>query len=225
MTNLAGFRLPSLAGEVARRAEGGRGNAAPPRTSPVAKRGPPAAQGDTATRIIAGLVTGLVVVGCGVDERTEHGGGKGGQRAAVMAAGMPAQKALDEAMAVDREFSAYAQTHPMGEAFAAYMDAVEGMMIGPGDVTVGEEAIRAGFAGWPEDLKMSWEPDGGHGSASGDLAVTTGRYTRTRNDETVGTGRYVSVWKKNSSGEWKGVIDLGAPDPPPVQEDTQSPEE
>lgn len=139
------------------------------------------------------------------------------ETAALIAEGQ--RTTLEEAMAVDREFSAYAQTHPMGEAFAAYMDSVEGMMIGPGDVTVGEAAIRAGFEGWPEDLKMSWEPDGGHGAASGDLAVTTGRYTRTRNDEVVGTGRYVSVWKKNADGEWKGAIDLGAPDPQPVQED------
>lgn len=135
------------------------------------------------------------------------------------------QVTLEEAMAVDRAFSDYAQTHPMGEAFATYMDSVEGMMIGPGDVTVGEAAIRAGFGGWPDDLKMRWEPDGGHGAASGDLAVTTGRYTRTRNDEVVGTGRYVSVWKRNADGEWKGAIDLGAPDPQPVQEDMESPEE
>lgn len=135
------------------------------------------------------------------------------------------QVTLEEAMAVDRAFSDYAQTHQMGEAFATYMDSVEGMMIGPGDVTIGEEAIRAGFEGWPDDLKMSWEPDGGHGAASGDLAVTTGRYTRTRNDEVVGTGRYVSVWKKNADGEWKGAIDLGAPDPQPAQENEESPEE
>lgn len=171
------------------------------------------------------LASALLVAACGTDEHTEHGGGKGGQRATVSGQADAAQAALDEAMAVDRAFSAYAQTVSMGEAFATYMDAVEGMMISPGGVTVGAEAIREGFAGWPADLKMSWEPDGGHGSASGDLAVTTGRYTRTRNDEVVGTGRYVSVWKKNADGDWKGVIDLGAPDPQPSLEATESPEE
>ncbi len=173
------------------------------------------------------ILASVLLAACGADDRTAHGGGKGGQRAAVMGMDQSdaTQTSLDEAMAVDRAFSAYAQTVPMGEAFATYMDAVEGMMISPGSVTVGAEAIREGFAGWPADLKMSWEPDGGHGSASGDLAVTTGRYTRTRNDEVVGTGRYVSVWRKNADGDWKGVIDLGAPDPQPSQDDTESPEE
>jgi ketosteroid isomerase-like protein len=125
------------------------------------------------------------------------------------------EKALTEAKAADQAFSDYAQTAGMAEAFARYMDAVDGKLISPGEVATGEAAIRAGFANWPADLKMTWSPDMGHGSASGDLAVTSGRWTRTRAEAVVAQGRYVTVWRKNDAGEWKGVIDVGAPDPAP----------
>jgi ketosteroid isomerase-like protein len=26
------------------------------------------------------------------------------------------------------------------------------------------------------------------------------------------TGRYVTVWRKNAAGQWKGLIDIGNPD-------------
>ncbi|MBS0411858.1 MAG: nuclear transport factor 2 family protein, partial [Proteobacteria bacterium] len=28
-------------------------------------------------------------------------------------------------------------------------------------------------------------------------------------------GRYVTVWRKNAKGEWKGLIDIGNADPAP----------
>jgi ketosteroid isomerase-like protein len=127
-----------------------------------------------------------------------------------------ADATLKSAMAVDQAFSDDAQNIGMAEAFAKYMDAVGGKMIGPGEVTRGEAAIRAAFKDWPADLKMTWKPDMGHGSKSGDLAVTSGRFVRTRNGATVGEGRYVTVWRKNDKGEWKGVIDIGADDPRPA---------
>ena len=128
-----------------------------------------------------------------------------------------ADATLKSAMAVDQAFSDDAQTIGMAEAFAKYMDAVGGKLIGPGSVTRGEAAIRAAFKDWPADLKMTWKPDMGHGSKSGDLAVTSGRFLRTRNGAPVAEGRYVTVWRKNDKGEWKGVIDIGADDPAPAK--------
>jgi ketosteroid isomerase-like protein len=126
-----------------------------------------------------------------------------------------AEASLKEAMAADQAFSDYAQTATMADAFAKYMDAVDGKAIGPGQVIAGEAAIRDSFKDWPADLKMTWKPDMGHGSAGRDLAVTSGRWVRTKAGATVGEGRYVTVWRKNDQGEWKGVVDLGLPDPAP----------
>lgn len=127
-----------------------------------------------------------------------------------------AEKSLEEAKAADVAFSDYAQTAGMAEAFGKYMDAVDGKLISPGSVTTGSAEIRKGFESWPPGLKMTWAPDMGHGSASGDLAVTSGRWKREREGKIVAEGRYVTVWRKNEAGEWKGVIDVGAPDPAPT---------
>jgi ketosteroid isomerase-like protein len=129
-----------------------------------------------------------------------------------------AEKTLEEAKAADQAFSDYAQTAGMAEAFAKYMDAVDGKLISPGAVTTGTADIRKAFEAWPQGLKMTWAPDMGHGSASGDLAVTSGRWVRERESKVVAEGRYVTVWRKNEAGEWKGVIDIGAPDPTPAPE-------
>lgn len=123
---------------------------------------------------------------------------------------------LAAAMKADRDFAAMADKTGVGAAFATYMDAVEGQMIGPGEVTKGQAAIRKAFAGWPADLKLQWAPDGGYAAASDDLAVTTGRWTRLRAGAVVEKGRYVTVWRKNDLGEWRGVIDIGATDPAPA---------
>lgn len=124
--------------------------------------------------------------------------------------------ALKSAMAADVAFSDLAQTAGMAEAFGKYMDPVDGKMISPGEITTGEAAIRAAFKDWPADLKMAWAPDMGHAAKSGDLAVTSGRFTRTRDGAVVSTGRYVTTWRKDAGGDWKGVMDIGVADPPPA---------
>ena len=79
-----------------------------------------------------------------------------------------------------------------------------------------KEQIRTAFADWPENVKLLWAPDGGYAASEGDLAVTTGRFKRVEDGKTVAEGRYVTVWRKNGGGDWKGVIDIGQPDAPPA---------
>jgi hypothetical protein len=62
---------------------------------------------------------------------------------------------------------------------------------------------------------VDWTPDGGHGSASGDMAVTTGLYTISVGGNAIEKGRYVTVWRKDAAGELKAVMDTSAADPPP----------
>ncbi len=86
-------------------------------------------------------------------------------------------------------------------------------MIQPGEIVNGSDAIRKAFADWPANQKLVWSPDDGYAARSGDLAVTTGPYQQKVDGVTRGTGRYVTVWRKNAAGEWKGLMDLGVPDP------------
>ena len=120
---------------------------------------------------------------------------------------------LNAAMQVDREFAAAAKKDGIKAAFLKYMDK-DGSFIQPGVMVTGADKVAAGFDGSPPDFMVEWVPDGGHGSASGDMAVTTGPYTITTGGQAIEKGRYVTVWRKDAAGELKAVMDLGLADPP-----------
>ncbi|MDP3735954.1 MAG: nuclear transport factor 2 family protein [Hyphomonadaceae bacterium] len=123
-----------------------------------------------------------------------------------------AQASLESAMQADRDFAAVSKKDGPKAAFLQYMDK-DGAFFQPGAVVNGAEAVAAGFDGSPPDFGIDWTPDGGHGSAGGDLAVTTGRYTISSGGQKIEQGRYVTVWRKDAAGALKAVMDLGVPDP------------
>jgi ketosteroid isomerase-like protein len=126
-----------------------------------------------------------------------------------------AKTTLEAAMQADKDFAALSVKEGPTAAFQAYLDPVDGQFIGPGSVSKGVDQVVAGFAQSPPGFAIDWTPDGGHGSASGDLAVTTGRYTIKIAADTIEQGRYVTVWRKDAAGALKAVMDLGVADPPP----------
>lgn len=65
--------------------------------------------------------------------------------------------------------------------------------------------------------RLQWEPIRGDISKSQDLGYTTGpwRLTTSRDGKEQNLeGYYVSVWKKQTGGAWKVVLDAGVPTPP-----------
>ena len=66
---------------------------------------------------------------------------------------------------------------------------------------------------------LSWEPHLAFVSASADLGYTLGTYRSVRHDsigqERSGTGKYVTIWRKQADGGWKVVFDGGNPDTSP----------
>jgi ketosteroid isomerase-like protein len=123
------------------------------------------------------------------------------------------EKALQAAMQADRDFAAMSAKDGPKAAFLAYMDPADGEFIGPGTVVKSAAKVADGFSQSPPGFVIDWAPDGGHGSASGDLAVTTGRYTIKAGADTLEQGRYVTVWRKDAAGALKAVMDLGVADP------------
>jgi ketosteroid isomerase-like protein len=123
------------------------------------------------------------------------------------------EKTLEAAMQADRDFAAMAKAEGPKAAFLKYMHATDSKFLQPGVVVQGAEAIAAGFAQSPPDFAIAWEPDGGQGSASGDLAVTTGLYTISMGAAPIEKGRYVTVWSKDAAGELKATMDMSVPDP------------
>ena len=66
---------------------------------------------------------------------------------------------------------------------------------------------------------LTWEPVKAEVSKSGDLGYTWGRYKSLRegSDGTIMTeyGKYLNVWRKQSDGTWKVLVDMGNSNPMP----------
>ncbi|MEQ9315936.1 MAG: hypothetical protein RLN72_08780 [Henriciella sp.] len=136
---------------------------------------------------------------------------------------LPGADATAEAvMEADRAFNEMARAQGEQAAFMEYMDQVDGKLFRPGNIVQGRDGIEADFADWPDDADLIWSPLGAHGAASGDLGVTWGEYRVERGGDKIGGGHYVTAWRKNSDGDWKGVIDLGVSEPPPPAEAEQT---
>ena len=116
---------------------------------------------------------------------------------------------------------AFAQTtrERGAEGWASYF-AADGTMIVPGRQVSGQAAIRRLMEQSFRDstFVISWEPQRADLSQGGDLGYTVGRYETSRSDAdgslVTSTGTYVTIWKKNESGVWRAVLDVGAADPP-----------
>jgi ketosteroid isomerase-like protein len=87
-------------------------------------------------------------------------------------------------------------------------------------IATGKEAIRNLFSGFfaLPNLKISWQPNRIEVAKSGELGYTSGSYHMTFNDpsgkQLSETGKYVTVWRKQSSGGWKVVLDIFNSDAP-----------
>ncbi len=69
-------------------------------------------------------------------------------------------------------------------------------------------------------LSLRWQPQLARISEDGTLGFTVGTYTTTRNENgaarVVGTGKYVTIWRKQPDGTWKVIFDSGVSDTPPA---------
>jgi ketosteroid isomerase-like protein len=65
---------------------------------------------------------------------------------------------------------------------------------------------------------LTWEPSFADIARSGDMGYTTGpwEYRAHAGDTLAIHGHYVTVWKKQSDGEWRFVIDVGTSNPAPA---------
>jgi ketosteroid isomerase-like protein len=98
-------------------------------------------------------------------------------------------------------------------AFSDFM-AEDGKLLGAGeDPVVGTEAIVAVMSELPEGADINWTPVEALVSDSGELGITWGEYRLSVPGEDGAaveeTGRYLTVWRKDDQGRWRGVLDIG----------------
>ncbi len=83
---------------------------------------------------------------------------------------------------------------------------------------IGQAAIAAGTTWTPEQYQLTWTPKAASMSPAGDMGFTWGHYEGRAKDRDgtpiVTTGRYMTVWKKQSDGSWKVALDASNKEPP-----------
>jgi ketosteroid isomerase-like protein len=111
----------------------------------------------------------------------------------------------------DRDFSAMSVKEGMFKAFIYYV-ADSGVFLRNNSYPeLGKEKLRQRFSGKSDtSFILSWEPVFEKISESGDLGYTYGIHTNTEKATgAVSKGTYVTIWQKQSNGNWKFVLDTG----------------
>ncbi len=104
-----------------------------------------------------------------------------------------------------------------GQAFIDRF-AEDAVSLGNGQKPVqGREALRKAMQWTAKDYQLTWTPTDAMMSPSGDMGYTWGHFEGKSVDANgfphVEKGRYMTVWRKEKSGEWKIVLDAGANEP------------
>lgn len=117
-----------------------------------------------------------------------------------------------EILAADRAFAARSAETTAAQAFREFMDA-DGLWIVEGREPLrGVDAIFDRLGGVaPETGKLLWEPAEAWASESGDFGASWGRsrFVPLGATEPVAAYRYLTVWRRDSDGRWKGLMDMG----------------
>ncbi len=116
----------------------------------------------------------------------------------------------------DRAFSKMSAEKGLYEAFDFYMDDNATMYREGQNPFIGREAIRPILSTNP-NASLTWEPTSAEIAESGELGYTLGSWEYAVEDSSGNVsksfGYYVSIWKKNISGDWKWVFDSGISGP------------
>jgi ketosteroid isomerase-like protein len=123
-------------------------------------------------------------------------------------------KQLESLLQVDRNFDKDVAEKGV-EAWVSYFANDSKMFRAGGIITEGKDEIRTlmtpVFA--TPGFSLRWEPISGDIAKSGDLGYTYGISTAKTLDkdgkEQIHIGKYVTIWKKQSDGSWKAVLDIG----------------
>jgi ketosteroid isomerase-like protein len=118
---------------------------------------------------------------------------------------------VQEIIQADKDFSALSQQQGMRKAFLASMDSNAVMLSANHMPVVGNDLAKHYGQVNDSDFILTWEPLNGSIAKSGDLGYTYGVYTLKfkSSDTTAHQGTYTTIWKKQSNGTWKFVLDTG----------------
>ena len=126
----------------------------------------------------------------------------------------------NELRELDAQWSKTAGARDLDATVAYYADDA---VVMPGDAPVADtkQTIRDLWAPMmAPNISVSWQVDQAEVARSGDLGYARGVYQLVTEDAagktTTERGKLLEVWKKQSDGKWKCVIDNFSADAPPV---------
>jgi len=109
----------------------------------------------------------------------------------------------------DRAFSDYSVKYGYQKAFVEFADDSVVLLKPNRMPIVGKQSLIDSYKGKSDSgLVLTWKPAKAIIAESGDLGYTYGFWMFVAQNDTS-KGTYLTVWKKNSSGEWKYIADTG----------------
>lgn len=115
----------------------------------------------------------------------------------------------------DRDFAALSVQAGAAEAFKQYSNA-DVVLLPPNAKPVrGRDSVSQGFVEFDKSFILDWEPQAAEVAASGDLGYSWGTSTGISRvtQERAFRGKYLTVWKKDTDGNWKMIADMGNESP------------
>lgn len=119
-----------------------------------------------------------------------------------------ADKNLQAMVDTERAFAITAKEKNTHEAFLYFLSD-EAVTAGPYGPVVGKSELKKQK---PNESLLSWDIAFCDIASSGEFGYNTGpwEFWKSRSDESpVAYGEYHSVWRKQSDGKWKNVVDIG----------------
>jgi len=124
-----------------------------------------------------------------------------------------------ELMQLSRDWSAMVGSGDLEASIDLWAD--DAVMLPPDlPVLAGKDAIREYVtrASAIPGFKISWEPESAHISDGGDMAYLLERnvieLSGENGEKIVAHGKVVTVWRKDTNGQWKNVVDMWNAAPP-----------
>jgi ketosteroid isomerase-like protein len=113
-------------------------------------------------------------------------------------------------MNADLAFSKLSVEKGVKTAFLEYIDS-NGVLLKPDNFPIaGADAIDYLIQMNDSAYTLQWKPKDGAVAQSGEMGYTYGVYAlKPSVKDTIIYGTYVSIWKKQSDGSWKFVLDSG----------------
>ena len=133
--------------------------------------------------------------------------------------GLDTAREAQQLLGIDRAWAQVAAAGNMPDSVLSFWAEDARVVLAGEPIFQGKAAIRemlTGMASVP-GFHVTWTPEGAEVSAAGDLAYTFGSNEFTGPDSTgalmTTKGRYLTVWRKESDGRWRCVMDYTNPAP------------